>query len=509
MSKEGFAFIYKRHLIVEENTRTTYQYFSSFLEKGKEVKKFEKKEFISDKGISFPFIEDADNKTEQFVYAFPFYSDLKNDELDNLILNVERIKKDDDNTHLYQIDTQERTLTTIAINDEEKQIDPSNFDNYLKMIGYEKENEEETVNETIEKIIEENNSYKLLEENETIDKPKIIVKMNTADAYQYIRDSIIGQDEQIKQIVTILSKNLHLANIYLNTDSNEKNSLIDLKQSLFICGSTGVGKTAILKLIAKYADVPIIIADATRYTAPGYKGDDTENILKALIRSANFDLEKAKRGIIVIDEFDKKCKAHSKEDIITDNVQSTFLTMMKGNIFPIEMNKYGNVIDFDTSAVTFAFLGAYSGIEEYNKIKPKIGFDNIVNLKSFSEIYTEENLRKFGVLKELLGRGNVIALNDLNIEIMKKIIVESNQSPLILNQKLYELLGSKLTCPQESIDIIASKAMSYKSGARGIEKVFTNTLSKAEYEIYSNTLPSEIIITPESVENSKKLVLKY
>lgn len=518
MIKNAIAYVYQRVPVVstrkEDEGVTLYEYIPFDTISGFEFNEFGKKKFFADNDTEFPYIEDIIDINEQYVYAFPYYTDgKKKSKMEELRDELYESLCDASDYKLIQLysESDDQLITLATKNDcTFANINPSSFKGFDDML-----------NATYKPISSNGRSLNIgkieestIETNEKGTEEKIEIKiMSTKDMFSHITKSVICQDEPIKRIVTGFAKNQRIIKA-LEENPEAREQLINAKQSFFVCGPTGVGKTAIFRSLAEIVNVPIVFEDSTQYTMEGYVGQSPVSIIRNLISAADGNIDLAQRGIIVMDEFDKKASSKDVSPAMTTEVQSSFLTMMQGHKYSIESKSSPLPILFDTSSVTFAFLGAYSGIEEYIKKKSNIGFGADVSKKSndinYNELFSAENLIKYGMQPEIIGRSNVIPLKGLNLDDLIKIIIESDKSPINTNKLLYALIGINLIIEKDAIEALARKSSSYdKSGARGIKKAVEDILVPAEFEIFSDSSPKEVIITEESIDDPKKLVLRY
>ena len=530
MTKHAIALIYERAAVrsdkVEDANVTAYIYTFKDFAIGTEKVEFDNKLFTeesdndddNEKKVTYHYIEDAKSLEDKCVYAFPYYTEQSKDKLWETLEKVDEDAKDIEKYILIQYcGKTDKELKTIAVKEGLKNkstlIDPTTFQGFYNMLSAEFSSfkKEEDFIVKAEDVCTEPINKKGV----NIVVPKI-EPLKTDEMFEHVTKSVMCQDEQVRSIVTGFAKNQRItAAVEENPDKRSK--LIEAKQNFFVCGPTGVGKTAILRSIAECANVPITFEDATRYTMEGYVGESPENILKNLLRAADYNVKLAQRGIIVIDEIDKKARSSQVSPAATTEVQSSFLTMMSGQKYPINIsNSRGSseIINFDTSTITFAFLGAYSGIEKFYSKEQTVGFGADVTKKGviddYTKLYSPENLIEYGMIAEFLGRANIVSLRGLDdVELMAKIILESNKSPSVINKELYSLIGINLILQEAAVIPLAEKAITYKAGARGIKKAFDEILGSSEYDIFSSKCPKEIIITPESVEDPKKLILKF
>ncbi len=516
MQKRALAFIYKRTAEKSDDETdkdiTLYSYEPYDVYTGYERDMFGSKVFVDDDGIETPYIESISDLNEEYVYAFPYYNGLSKEKSEKLIEEFyDKLLLNYNILQLYT-DTDVRIIT-LATKDNYRtyaRIDPSSYDGFNQMLeaNYYKLKDGEFINEAVSKTKDE------LTETPNIIIPKLEVCPSNK-LFEHITKSVICQDEAVRSIATGIAKNQRIGSIIEN-NPKMREEIKDEKEIFFLCGPTGVGKTKIFRTIASYLNVPIVFEDALRYTAEGYVGQSTDEILKNLLRVSENNPTLAQRGIIVVDEIDKRAISNTVSEAVTKDVQNSFLTMMCGQKYPINVSSsksFTDIVELDTSTITFAFLGAYSGIEEYAENNGTMGFGQDVTkkgiIKDIKKVYTPENLFKYGMVKEFIGRGKIIPLNNLDdTESLKRILLESKESAYASRKLLYSLLGINLILNNAAAEEIAKKALTYNSGARGLKNVFTSILEDAEYEIYSSSDLKEVEITEESVNDSSKLILR-
>ena len=313
-----------------------------------------------------------------------------------------------------------------------------------------------------------------------------ILNNNTdiSQMYSAIKRTIISQDEKIMQILTSLFKNQRVINSSLSNDMITK-----LKENIIIYGSTGTGKTEILKRIASIYKVPIVIEDATSLSETGFDGRNITDMLEDLYLASGKDIEKAQKGILVIDEFDKLAeKINSSHDHVSRiGVQRSLLKLLDGSTFYFRDKK------FDTSKLSVVALGAFTGIvdgDDYSKISS----GDFVN---------------YGIMRELMGRfSKLVAMNPLSKEDLKKILIESDFSPLNTYKLLFESMNIEFSYDDEFIDYIAEKAVALNSGARSLKTVFDDTISSAMFRIFAGEYSSINLKRPTNDERPYVLTKK-
>ena len=300
--------------------------------------------------------------------------------------------------------------------------------------------------------------------------------------YSSIKKTIISQDEQIMQILTALFKNQKVVNSDLDMDLIAK-----LKENILIYGSTGTGKTEILKRISRLYNIPIVIEDATALSETGYQGRKITDMLEDLYLAADNDIELAEKGILVIDEFDKLAEksGDSQSHVSRLGVQRSLLKLLDGTLFYFDDKK------FDTSKLTVVGLGAFTGITKGDDYKQ----------------LTTDDFMKYGIMRELIGRfSKTIAMNPLSKEDIIKILKESDFSPLNTYKKLFDMLEVNFDFSDEFIEYIAELAITKQSGARSLKTVFDDCISSALFRIFAGEYSSISLVKPDD-ENNKPYVL--
>ena len=329
-----------------------------------------------------------------------------------------------------------------------------------------------------------NHQNKSKEVSITNDKNNLTPK----DIKKYLDDYVIGQ-EYSKKVISVCVYN-HYKRI-----SQENNDNIEIEKSnVVMVGPTGTGKTLIAKTISKLLDVPLAIVDATVLTEAGYVGEDVENILTRLLQASDYNVEKAEKGIIFIDEIDKISRKSDNPSITRDvsgeGVQQALLKLMEGaivNVPPKGGRKHPdqNFIKLNTSNILFIAGGAFNGIEKIISKRLNmnaVGFKNS-KLKSISESHhiikniIPNDLKEFGLIPEILGRLPILTyMLELDSKDLKKVLMEPKNSLVKQYVKLFEIDGIKLDFEDNALDHIVSKAIEFKLGARGLRSICESIL---------------------------------